>query len=209
MLFAGAMAAARVAEAALPVPPGDRLAFRLVRHGSEIGRHTLTFERRGNALTVRIAVEARVTLLSIPIVRYSHHAVETWQGDTLTNVTGETDKNGRHQWVNARRTNEGLVVTGSQTQRYIAPEPPGCTSYWDRRALDKPMISLEDGVLLRPRVAPVGGETIPLASGQSIVANRVKVSGAFNIDLWYDRTNTWASLAYTAADGSTVQYERL
>ena len=210
MLCAGAMtAAARFAEAALPVPPGNSLAFRLIRHGSEFGRHTLTFERRGNALTVHIAVDALVTLLSVPVVRYTHRAVETREGEVLTGITGETDKNGRHQWVNARRTNEGLVVVGSQTQRYIAPEPVGCTSYWDRRALDKPMISMEDGVLLRPRVAQREKETIPLASGGSIAANHVNVSGAFNIDLWYDRTDTWASLAYTAADGSTVHYERL
>jgi hypothetical protein len=209
MLLAAATAAARRAEAALPVPPGNSLTFRLMRHGSEIGRHALTFDRRGNALTVHIAVDARVTLLSVPVVRYTLRAVETWQGDTLTGVTSETDKNGRHQWVNARRSTEGLVVLGSQTQRYIAPEPAGCTSYWDRRVLARPMISMEDGVLLRPNVSVRNAETIQLASGESVPADHYSLSGAFKVDLWYDRTDTWASLAYTAADGSTVQYERL
>jgi hypothetical protein len=208
-MFAGAMAAAPRAEAVLPVPPSNSLAFRLMRHDTEIGRHVLTFLRRGNALTVNIAVDARVTLLSIPLVQYSHRATEIWQGDTLTSVTGETDKNGRHQWVNARRSGEGLVVLGSQTQRYIAPEPAGCTSYWDRRVIDRPMISMEDGVLLRPSVSVHKAETIQLASGEAIPADRCNLSGAFEVDLWYDRTNTWASLAYTAADGSTVQYKRL
>jgi hypothetical protein len=209
MLLAGAMAAARSADAAVPVPPGGSLAFRLIRLGNEIGRHTIIFVRSGKTLTVHVAVDARVSLLSIPIVRYTHRAVETWQGETLVGVTGETDKNGRHQWVNAQRTAEGLVVVGSQTTRYIAPEPAGCTSYWDRRTLGRPMISLEDGALLRPNLAVHRAETIPLASGESIVADHVALSGAFHVDLWYDRTDTWASLAYTAADGSTVHYERL
>jgi hypothetical protein len=209
MLFTGAMAAARHAVAALPVPRSDRLDFRIIRRGDEIGRHTLAFERRGDSLTVRVTVDALVTLLSLPIVRYTLRATETWQGDTLVGLTSETDKNGRHQWASARRTNEGLVVLGSQTQRYIAPEPAATTSYWDKRALAGPMISMEDGVLLRPRVAEQKPETIPTASGGPTVAEHYKLSGSFNVELWYDRTDTWASLAYSAPDGSTVHYERL
>ena len=209
MLFAGAAAAVHKAAAALPIPRGDALAFRLIRHGSDIGRHTLSFDRQGDTLTVRVSVNALVTLLSVPIVRYTHRVTEIWQGGTLASLTGETDKNGRHQWINARRTSEGLVVLGSQTRRYITPEPAGCTSYWNKRVLDAPMISLEDGVLLRPKVAVRGTETIPLASGDKIVADQYTLSGPFDVDLWYDKTDTWASLALTAADGSTVHYERL
>jgi hypothetical protein len=209
MLFTGAMAAAGHAAAALPVPRGDRIEFRIIRHGDEIGRHTVTFDRRGGALMVRITVDALVTLLSLPIVRYALRATETWQGETLVGLTSETDKNGRHQWASARRTDEGLVVLGSQTRRYIAPEPAGTTSYWDKRALARPMISMEDGVLLRPKVAEQRPEAIPTAAGAPTVADHYVLSGAFNVELWYDRTDTWASLAYSAPDGSTVHYERL
>jgi hypothetical protein len=209
VLLAGASIGVRPASAALPVPPGNALAFRLIRHGSEIGRHTLTFEHQGDTLTVRITVQALVTLLSIPIVHYAHHVVEVWQGGMLASVTGETDKNGQHEWVSARRGAEGLVVLGSKTERYIAPEPAGSTSYWNRRLLDGPMISLEDGVLLRPKVVAERSENIPLASGGTIPAEHYNLSGAFKVDLWYDRTDTWASLGLPAADGSYVHYERL
>jgi hypothetical protein len=209
VLLAGAAATVRSASAALPVPPGDALAFRLIRHGDEIGRHTVTFERQGDTLTVRVTVDALVTLLSIPVVRYAHRVVEVWQGGTLSSVTGETNKNGQHEWVNARRGNEGLVVLGSKTERYIAPEPAGCTSYWNKRLLDGPMISLEDGVLLRPKVVEERVEPVPLASGGTIPADHYNLSGAFKVDLWYDRTDTWASLGLPAADGSYVHYERL
>jgi hypothetical protein len=207
MLFTGALAAARQAVAALPVPRANRLDFRIIRHGDEIGRHTVTFEPRGELLIVHVTVDALVTLLSLPIVRYAHRATETWQGETLVGLTAETDKNGRHQWASARRTDEGLVVLGSQTQRYVAPEPAATTSYWDKRALTRPMISLEDGVLLRPMVAEHKADAIPSASGGA--ADHFVLSGAFSLELWYDRADTWASLAYTAADGSSVHYERL
>ncbi|HLB97599.1 MAG TPA: DUF6134 family protein, partial [Acetobacteraceae bacterium] len=105
--------------AALPVPSGDSLAFRMLRHGSEIGTHALTFSHDGAMLTVRIVVDALVTFASIPVVRYSHRGVETWRDTTLVGLTGDTDKNGTRNWVRAQRTDEGLVVLGSQTKRYI------------------------------------------------------------------------------------------
>jgi hypothetical protein len=209
VLLTGAAVAVRQVPAALPVPTGDALAFRLMRRGSEIGRHTLAFEPKGDAMLVRVTVEARVSLLSIPIVHYTHRVEETWQNGMLTGVTGDTDKNGRLEWVRAHRTEEGLVVQGSKTQQYIAPEPAYGTSYWDKHMLDGPMISMEDGVLLRPRITPLAPENIPLASGATIAASRYNLSGSFNVDVWYDRTDTWASLAFTAADGSEIHYERL
>ena len=204
----GVAIAARWAAAALPVPPGRRLAFRLIRYGSEIGRHSLTFERRDDALTVHVAVDALVSFISIPIVRYTHRVAETWQGGILAGLSGETNKNGQREWVNAGRTSEGLVVLGSRTSRYIAPDAACGTSYWNKRMLDGPMISLEDGVLLRPKVVMSGDETIRLASGSPIEAHHYNLSGEFDVDLWYDQSDTWVGMSFTVADGSNVHYER-
>ncbi len=209
ILLAGATIAARPAAAALPVPPGNGLAFRMIRHGSEIGRHILTFERRGDTLTVRISVEAQITLLTIPVAHYSHHAVETWQGETLVGLNGQTNKNGEKQWVDARRTGEGMVVQGSQTARYIAPPQAIGITYWNKRMLNGPMISMDDGLLVRPKVAEVRAEAVPVASGGTIPAEHYNISGSFNVDVWYDNTGAWASLALDIADGSEVRYQRL
>ncbi len=127
----------------------------------------------------------------------------------LVGLTGETDKNGRSGWVTARRTGEGLEVAGSQAAPYIAPEAAIGASYWNKRMLDGPMISLEDGVLLRPKVEPLRIEPVQLASGGTVAGEHFNLSGAFNADVWYDRTDAWVGLALTVADGSTVHYERL
>ncbi len=209
LLLTGAAIAARKAAAALPVPPDNTLAYRLIRHGSEIGRHTVTFERQGDTLTVHIAVDARLTLLTIPVAHYTHRGTEIWQGDTLVGLAGQTNKNGEQGWVNARRTDEGLVVQGSQAARYIAPPQAISVSYWNKRMLTVPMISLENGELLRPKVADRATEAIPLASGSTIPAEHYNISGPFAVDVWYDHTNTWASLAINISDGSEVRYERL
>jgi hypothetical protein len=124
-------------------------------------------------------------------------------------VSGSTHKNSRTGWVQATRGPTGLVVTGSQTTRYVAPEGALTTSYWNMRGLAGPMISLEDGVLLHPLVAREPLQAIPLASGAVIEANHFNLSGDFAVDLWYDTNQQWASLAYTALDGSVTQYQRL
>jgi hypothetical protein len=208
-LAAVAATAARHAVAALPVPPNDNLTFRLIRHGSEIGRHTVSFQPQADTLTVRVAVDAVVTLLGIPIVRYTHRAVEVWRGDSLVSLSGQTNKNGQEEWMNAHRTAEGLEVFGSKTASYLAPETAIGTSYWNKRMLSGPMISLEDGVLLHPKIAALPSEPVRLASGAAIPADHYNLSGSFHVDLWYDRSNTWAGLEYNAADGSAVHYERL
>jgi len=211
MLLGGAVVVTGAASAAvaLPVPSGGSLAFRMVRHGIEIGTHALTFSHDGEMLTVRIVVDALVTFASIPIARYSHRGVETWRDATLVQLTGDTDKNGTRNWVRAQRTDEGLVVLGSQTKRYISPGSAIPTSYWNKRMLDGPMISLEDGVLLSPKVADLRMESVRLASGQMISADHYSLTGAFAVDLWYDEQRTWAGMAMTVVDGSEVHYERL
>jgi len=195
--------------AALPVPAGDALAFRMMRHGDAIGTHTLSFQPHGDALTVHVAVDALVTLLSIPIVRYSHRVTENWEAGRLVGLDSETNKNGDREWARARRTGAGLIVTGSKTAQYTAPDSAVGTTYWNRHMLDGPMISLEDGVLLRPTVSPAQPQTVKLASGAMVQADRYQLRGAFAVDVWYEPSGTWASLAFTVADGSTVQYERL
>jgi len=194
---------------AVTVPETGTLTFRMMRHGDAIGTHRLTFARDDGTLRVHIAVDAVVTLLSIPIVRYRHQAVETWRDGRLVGLAAETNKNGEHEWAKARLTAAGLEVSGSQTRPYLAPSDAIPTSYWDKQMLDGKMISLEDGVLLAPKVAAMPAETIMLASGRRIPADHYALSGAFAVDLWYDRADTWAGMAMTVADGSEVRYERL
>ena len=195
--------------AALPVPPGDALGFRVIRHGSEIGLHKLTFERQGEALNVRIVIDVVVTFLSVPIARYTFRGTETWRGTTLMALTGRSEKNSEHAWMNAQRGAEGLVVTGSKAKRYVAPPDAMGISYWNKHLLDVPMISMEDGELALPKITPLGPRQTRLASGAVITTNSYNVKESFDVDVSYDPTDTWAGLELTAVDGSAIRYERL
>ena len=73
LLVTMAGTAGRQASAALPIPPDNTLGFRLTRHGDEIGRHTSTFERNGEQLTVRVAVEKSDTLCRVRCREVAFH----------------------------------------------------------------------------------------------------------------------------------------
>jgi len=204
-----AMIGGRSALAGLPVPHGNQLTFKLIRHGSAIGTHSIVFNRDGDLLTVDIAVDALVKFGPIPLVRYTHRNQEIWHQDRLVGLASQTDKNGTRLHMQARWTGSALAVEGSATQPYIAPANALATTYWNPRMLLGPMIGTQDGMLVRPGVTPQPPEPIRQASGDAIQAKRFRLSGDLDLELWYDPSDTWAGMRFTAADGSDISYERL
>jgi len=210
LLLAGAAAIGTSgARAALPVPSTSTLSFRLMRHGSSIGMHSMTFRRSDDLLTVDISVDVLVKFGPIPLVRYTHHNQERWQRDRLIGFDSRTDRNGTPMYVHARWTGSGLAVEGSGTQPYTAPENALATTHWNARMLRGPMIGTQDGSLMHPVVSIQPEEPVRLASGQSLPAHRYRLSGDLDVELWYDAGNTWAGMRFIADDGSVITYERL
>lgn len=203
-VLAGLLPAA--ARAAMPVPPGDRLGFDILRKGSPLGSHVLTFTSAGDRLTVKVAVGLTYKLLGITLYHYTHHCTEVWDGGEVVALDSRTDDNGKPCALTARREAGGLVVEATGMARYTAPANALPATHWNQRELDGPWINTQDGKLLRPRVAPGGAETIPAAHGRSLNARRFDLSGDVQMAMWYDRVG-WAGLSFVRS-GSPVRYER-
>lgn len=198
----------RVFAAALPVPPGNRLAFDVTRKGARLGTHVLGFEPAGDALTVRIAVDLVYKLGFITLFHYTHRAVEHWEGGQVVSVQTTTDDNGDRNQVTAHREAAGLVVQGTKAPRYVAPADALPATHWNKAQLDGPWINTQDGRLMHPRITPAGAAAIPTASGATLRASRFTVSGDVQMETFYDNRPTWAGLAFTGKDGSEIRYRR-
>ncbi len=194
------------ARAAPPPPPGDRLGFDILRKGSPLGHHVLTFATAGNRLTVKVEVSLLYKLLGITLFHYSHHCTEVWDGGEVVALDSRTDDNGMPRQLTARRGAGGLVVEATGTPRYTAPANALPATHWNQHELDGPWINTENGKLLRPHVAPAGTETIPAAGGRSLNARRFDLSGEVQMVMWYDRIG-WAGLSFDRG-GATIRYER-
>lgn len=210
LIAGGALLAALpgAVRAALPVPVGNKLAFNVVRNGKTFGTHSLTFERSGDNLVVKVAVEMVFKAAFITLFRYKHTAIERWTGDQVMALDTTTDDNGKTFSVSGRRGPQGFAVEATGVPRYIAPANALPATHWNRRELDGPWINTQDGKLVRPRVAPQGVETLPTAGAGSIRANRFVLSGDVDMDMWYDSLPTWAGLRFKGKDGSAIQYIR-
>jgi len=210
ILTAGAgLAIGRRAQAALPVPQKRELAFRIMRHGSQIGSHTLLFRCDGDALDVDIAVDVKVSLGPIPLVHYSHRNHEAWVADRLVGLDSHTDRNGKILRMSACATNAGLRVEGSGTQPYIAPHDALASTYWYKAALRGPIIGTQDGMLVHPVISRPEPQPILLASGAETPARRYVLSGDLDVELWYDVSDAWVGMRFSVDDGSVISYERM
>ena len=192
--------------AALPVPPSGRLGFDILRKGSRLGSHELTFAQQGDRLTVQAEVNLIYKLLGITLYHYSHHCTETWEGGQVVALETRTDDNGKPHHLSARRTSAGLEVQASDTPRYVAPANALPATHWNQHELDGPWINTQDGRLFHPRVNPEGTEAISAAGGRKIEARRYDVSGDVQMVMWYDRVG-WAGLSFERG-GSPIRYER-
>lgn len=194
------------ARAALPIPAGNRLGFDILRKGSKLGTHVLTFQPTGDGATVTVAVDLAYKIGPITLYHYSHHAIERWQGDVVVSLETRTDDNGDKYQVTGRRDASGLVVQGIKSGRYVAPPNALPASHWNRRELDGPWINTQDGRIMRPKVASLGIDSIPTVGG-STRARHFRLSGDVDMDMFYDDRLGWAGLSFVKG-GAPIQYLR-
>lgn len=203
---AGVVLGARGAMA-LPVPPSARLAFAIMRKGSQIGTHTLSFATVGNALTVTIAVRIAVYFGPLRVFHYALDGTESWANGGLVHIATITDNNGHADHMRADWHPQGLEVQGSGTQPYLAPPGARPSTHWNSAELNGPWINPEDGTLVHPHVATLGQDMVPTAT-TARPGQHYRLSGNVALDLWYEANQQWLSLGFTGKDGSLIRYVR-
>lgn len=203
-ILSGAMAASPVMAA---VPSEGGLLFKAFRKGSEIGTHKVGFERSGADLEVSIAVDFAVGIGPITLYRYTLRGTEIWRQGQLMEARADTVDGGKKAWMRAARQQGKLMVEGSKTERYAAPEGSIVASHWNPAELQAPMVNLQNGELLEFAVEKKGVETIR-ARGRSVSAAHFSLTGPAVLNLWYDPGNVWSALRAVAEDGSVIEYQQ-
>ena len=208
LLASGAASVVLTATArAFPTPPATMIGFDVMRDGSKLGTHDLTFSAAGDALTVNVAVDLAYDIGPVTVFRYTHRAVERWQGDQVVSVETQTDDDGDDYTVRGVRDAAGLVVQATGLATYTAPPAALPATHWNRNQLGGPWINTQDGKLLRPQVADVGVETIAVADGRTLSARHYRMTGDAVLDIWYHDTMGWAGLSFVI-DDTEIRYLR-
>jgi hypothetical protein len=184
----------------------DHWNFRVLLDGREIGHHRFTLQPVGEQLELQSIAQFDLRFLFLSAWRYSHQAVERWDGDCLSSIESLTDTNGKHSAVSARSRDGRLAVERSDGREVYE----GCImtfAYWNPRVLGAHrLLNSQTGELIPVVITSLGRESIEVY-GISTVAERHRIRGpGVEIDLWY-ANGEWVALKALASGGRTLRYE--
>jgi hypothetical protein len=209
---AGALACGMPALADLPVPAGNKIAFKVLRNGSVIGEHDLSFSQNGDDLTIAINIALLVKVLGITAYTYSLTATERWSAGVFQSVESVVNNNGTQLEVQAHQVADGYLVTGinhtdpsSSYPQYTAPPGTMPLTYWNKAMLNTTVLNIQTAHSYPPIVTPAGWFNIPTAEGGTLVAERFDVTGKLHLTVWYDRNNAWSGLEFHVKGDETYQ----
>ncbi|WP_340647512.1 DUF6134 family protein [Phenylobacterium sp.] len=194
LLLAGGLAALP-GFALAATPPGRRLAFQVLRNGTLIGEHRMSFAGDPASPTVTTDVRMTVKLGPVPVFRYRHHAVERWTGGRFASLDTTTDSNGKAERVSARRTEAGVIIETAKG-RITGPAGVRPFTHWNPEVFSGPLFNPQEGKLLK-------------VTTRKVSATQWAVRGEAEIDDFYDETGVWAALKGKLEDGSRIEYRRL
>lgn len=177
-------------------PPAIR--FRIMRQGSAIGTHSVTFAETGGALAALTEVDIAVRLVGITVFRMTHRFREVWEGARLREAASRMDRNGRVSEMTARGEEGAVLVQGPAGALRLPPEAAPL-SWWDSRRFTRPLFSSSTGQPLRLQWTRTG-----LPDGTV----RWRCTGDDESEGTYAPDGTWLGWTTRGDDGSVVVYER-
>ena len=190
------------------IPRTGRIAFKVSRKGDPMGTHNLSFSTEGQDLVVDVAIDLKVTLVAIPVFRYTHRNRERWRDGKLMAIDSQTDEDGDKLFCRGKATAQGFAVEGSAGNR-VFPAEVMTTSWWNPEVTKRrELLNTQDGAALPVAVTPRGQERVPTAAGE-IAAERFDIAGEVPLELWYDAEKVLARIRFKAKrDGSVIDYVR-
>ena len=187
------------------IPPSGDLKFAVMRSDSDIGRHSVSFERKGDELHVDVAIDLEVSIAFVTVFTYRHRNHEVWKNGRLVSIETTTDDNGDEYSLSGHAVGNGFKVDGAAGS-FIAPADIIPTSYWNPATLEQTqLLDTQKGRLMEVEISKAGSERLEL-SGRSLLADRYRMSGDLRLDLWYGQDGRWAKIAFDARGAEVVYY---
>jgi Domain of unknown function (DUF6134) len=185
-------------------PPPGRLDYKVVREGDDIGTQSVEFIRNGDRLTVRTHVNIVVTVLGIPVFRFTHEAEEQWQNGQLTAFKSKSNDDGEPRAVALKL--EGDRLRGSYNGRTLdLPATLIPASLWRPDTVQQRV--LLDPIKGRDRQVTVVDKGIEQVKvrGRVLDAHHYAMTGQITRDIWYGPDGQIVQVRFPAKDGSQIQ----
>jgi hypothetical protein len=180
------------------VPPREAYRWRVMRQGSAIGTHNVTFTQRGEEVVALSDVSITPSFLGVVVYRYEHRYIEVTRGGRFVSVASRLNRNGTVVEVEARAEGGGVRVRGPDGELRLAAEAAPL-SWWEPQRFGGavPLFGTSHG---RPFDLQWTREALP---GGAI---RWRTAGEIEAVLDYTASGRWVGYSVKGDDGSTVSY---
>ncbi|MGF1447751.1 MAG: DUF6134 family protein [Pikeienuella sp.] len=173
-----------------------RRTFKILRNGSDIGRHSLVARTTGEGFEIVIDIEIVVRVLGIAAYRYELSNTEVWAGGRLLRLDSRTNDDGDPFAVSVRGDGTSLAIEGTG-HNGLVPSDAVTTSYY-----------VPDFMQRRPWISTQSGKPLAVnAQPQGQGPRRVyQVTGDIKTRLSYDARGEWIGSEFDAG-GEPARYE--
>ena len=182
------------------------LAFDVYLDDEKIGTHEVNFERTDDTTTITTTAEFVYRILYIPVYRYEHRTVETWNEACLSSIDSQTDDNGDEFFIQSEAAAPGMLIRTREGEITV-DECIRTYAYWDDQLLrtDK-LLNTQNGRYQPITYNDKGTETYEFEDIR-FEARRVELDTEEGIiSLWYDAEDNWVALESKVESGAVVRY---
>jgi hypothetical protein len=180
--------------------------FTVLRDGTKVGEHTLTFSKGGDDLLhVDIKTWITIKMLFVTAHSFTFEGRETWQGDRLIAFRGTSVENDKTRVIKAVADGDDLSLTVNDVTTTVSGETVPST-WWNRVVTKRRhVLNIADGRVMDVRVEDKGAAILNIM-WKDVAAQRYTVSGGLDRDIWYSQNNHLLKTAMTGRDGSKIEF---
>jgi len=176
---------------------GGDYRWRVMRNGTAIGTHDITFSERGGE---RIAVSENIVtprVMGVVVYRYEHRLTEVTRGGRFVSVRSSLNRNGTITEVEAQAGSRGVSLRGPEGALNLPPQAVPL-AWWEPQRFGgaTPLFGTTTGKALELRWSRE-------ALGQGV---RWRTAGEIEAMLAFDAAGRWVAYQVKGDDGSTVVY---
>ena len=159
------------------------ISYVILKEGEPIGHETVAITQDADRTVVEVQTETRVKVLFLDF-HYKHRRVETWQGGQLERMVADTDDDGAIHHIDVVRGNGGLRLTIDDVVKDL-PEDAMPLSLWGKAILNRTLLfGVSDAAPYHVSIQALGPANL-LRNGREVVADRYRIAGEVERDLWY------------------------
>jgi hypothetical protein len=196
-----------VPRAATPFGPFKDLRFRVLRDGSEIGAHSLTFEGPAERMTVRSTIRLQVRVAFVTAFRYEHDGEEIWENGRIVSLRTRTHDNGPKYEVTGAPEGNGFRVVGPGGPFTTRPDLLTSGAVWHPDYVRQTtIINVEQGGELGLSARKLAEEPVTGPGGQVMAQKYRMVTPQCGGFVWYDSAMRWLR-ADVEIKGEKLKYD--